>query len=373
MKTKSKSRKTYDQLISGFYGTSNKSARNKKKSNFVISKSFDNGEILAQKSRNNFFEYVVQSSVVTPVEEYIVSKQSSSTLSRQSSVDMATLYSPTQRYTVAQETQTNLDNPLQDDAGKLAMLDRFNDSYTSTDNAPVTPTIINTPSTNNTNQINNESDNKNAAYNNHGVQLSIDDVYNDKGKPVSTDDDFVRDMQAILTGQKVFDPINKKTVDKSFAASQTPSENIQLPQIENKHAIFDQIAQSMEYAKAYDLGSIDIDKRFNDFDKILDIEKNIAVEKKSPIKNVAVSASKPDVSAVGNEEFIRDLDRISKAASAGKESNPAASVCNHDQLSGQPTTVVQKEQEVIAQVPVTASPITIGAPEQTVTSSPVLS
>ena len=75
MKTKVKKGKTYDQLISGYYGLA-KSIRNKSNSGFVISKSFDNGEVLVQQPKNNFLEYVVQSSITTdtPFEEYIVPK-----------------------------------------------------------------------------------------------------------------------------------------------------------------------------------------------------------------------------------------------------------------------------------------------------------
>ncbi len=318
MKNKIKNKKTYDQLISGYYGTS-KLFRNKSNPDFVVSKSFDNGETLVQKPKNNFLEYVVQSSIATntPFEEYVVPKISASNISRQNSVDINTFYSPTQTYTAAQETQTDLTNPLQDDAAKLALLDRLNDTYTAPADKPVTPAVINNPSAGN-----NQNNATNNSYKNPSTQSSFTEAesFNDISKAASTDDDFVKDMQAILTGQKVFDPINKKTIDKSqsFGTSQSQSQTPSLPQMENKHAIFDQIAQSMEYAKAYDLGSIDLDKRFNDFDKIIAIEKSIPAEKKSSVRSAAMSSPKANENVVGNEEFIKDLDAISKAANANK-------------------------------------------------------
>ncbi len=323
-----KNNKTFDQLISGYYGVSKSGTKkNRRNTNFSVSKSFDNGEVLAQKPKNNFFEYVVQSSIAvsTAFEEYIVPR---AFVSKQSSVDVAALYTPTQRYTAAQEAQTDLTNPLQDDSSRLAMLDRLGDTYATRD----------TTSTNSFNatqpiQTNNQNVNNNTGYKaNPSIQSSFTEAeeFDDLSKSASTatDDDFVRDMQAILTGQKVFDPIGKKTVDKSQMQS-TPAtsyETPSLPQMENKHAIFDQIAQSMEYAKAYDLGSIDLDKRFNDFDKIGAAEKNIPSTKKTVTNNVPTSNATSTVQSVGNEDFLKDLDAIAKAAKANKSESASATM-----------------------------------------------
>jgi uncharacterized protein YycO len=40
----------------------------------------------------------------------------------------------------------------------------------------------------------------------------------------------------------------------------------------NEHAIFDKISQSMQYANSYDLGSIDLENRFESFDREMDKE-----------------------------------------------------------------------------------------------------
>jgi hypothetical protein len=321
MKT-TRTKKSYDQLISGYYGKGKLFTNKRNDANFVISTSVDNGETLIQKPKNNFLEYVVQSSLTidTPFEEYVVSKATVNNVSKSYSVDVPNNYAPT--YTVAQETQTDVINPLQNDSSKLAMLDRLSDSNASETTvetiAVAKPAIITTPAT-----LHAPVSNAPVQNNSPSIQSSYtEDAFNDLSQSVSTnsDDDFVKDMQAILTGEKVFDAVHKKTVDKSQATptSKAQSETPSLPQMENKHAIFDQIAQSMEYAKAYDLGDINLEKRFNDFDKILDIEKSISSEKKNTPKNTNTTNYKKEEHLVGNEEFIKDMDVISKAASVNK-------------------------------------------------------
>lgn len=133
----------------------------------------------------------------------------------------------------------------------------------------------------------------------------------------ATDNDFLADMQSILTGQKVFDPASKRTVDKGDVV---PPER-PVPDAKNEHAIFDRIAQSMQYANAYDLGSIDLENRFADFDATSDRQERVAAARKAAKTTPRNGAAKLQA-PVGNEEFLRDLDEIREPALSQSQSRP---------------------------------------------------
>jgi hypothetical protein len=119
----------------------------------------------------------------------------------------------------------------------------------------------------------------------------------------ATDNDFLADMQSILMGERVFDPATKRTVDKGSSA---PPDR-PLPEVRNEQAIFDRIAQSMQYANAYDLGSIDLENRFADFDEMSDRQERVAAARKAGNGKAGHGAAP---TPVGNEEFLKDLDEI---------------------------------------------------------------
>jgi hypothetical protein len=135
----------------------------------------------------------------------------------------------------------------------------------------------------------------------------------------ATDNDFLADMQSILMGQKVFDPETKKTVDKGRVA---PSER-PLPEAKNEQAIFDRIAQRMQYANAYDLGSIDLETRLSDFDAISDRQDRVAAARKVASTRTGNGSATNPSSEVGNEDFLRDLDEIREPARSQSQSSSA--------------------------------------------------
>lgn len=101
----------------------------------------------------------------------------------------------------------------------------------------------------------------------------------------ASDEEFARDIGAILTGQKLYDSDSKKTVGKG--GSSASASNGSKPQVpaksaagtgddlldpnKNEHKIFEKIAQSMTYANSYDLGAIALDEKFDLMDR--EIEK----------------------------------------------------------------------------------------------------
>ncbi len=89
------------------------------------------------------------------------------------------------------------------------------------------------------------------------------------------DQKFKDDLKAIMDGKKVWDDERvKKDPEaaqklKNHGMAEKEDEQIE-EKMKNDHAIFDKIAKSMEMAESYDLGSITIDKKFDDLEKETD-------------------------------------------------------------------------------------------------------
>ena len=91
----------------------------------------------------------------------------------------------------------------------------------------------------------------------------------------SEDDEFEADLREILVGKKRYDSDHRRAVAVDGTASEpetqpsqsAPEATPDSPATKNDHAIFDRIAQSMQLANAYDLGSIALDQRFDAFDQ----------------------------------------------------------------------------------------------------------
>jgi hypothetical protein len=137
----------------------------------------------------------------------------------------------------------------------------------------------------------------------------------DQAAPSPSEDDFLADMQSIFAGQSVYD---KKTVrrEKLKEHAREPDPHDQDPdgpppmEPNESQRIFDRIAQSMQYAGAYDLGTVDLENRFADFDRLDEAQKKTAAAKRSRPKS-----QQPDVPRdlkPGSAEFLEDLDAINK-------------------------------------------------------------
>ncbi|MFA0963854.1 hypothetical protein AB9P05_18760 [Roseivirga sp. BDSF3-8] len=93
------------------------------------------------------------------------------------------------------------------------------------------------------------------------------------------DDDFAQDLKDILSGQKQYDPLQKKVVDPRELKQSSPSQTS--GQMGDKadgnpsgksHAVFDDLRNRFASAKTIDLGEISMEKRFRAFDADLDEE-----------------------------------------------------------------------------------------------------
>jgi hypothetical protein len=135
-------------------------------------------------------------------------------------------------------------------------------------------------------------------------------------RPGTTENDFLADMQSIVTGESVYDPVQRKTVRKE-ALKEHPRDPE--PAAENgrrdggreggtgeSQAIFDRIARSMQYAGAYDLGEVELENRFADFDRIE------ALRQKATEAKPAAPPTRPPPTTpkVDHADFLADLDAI---------------------------------------------------------------
>lgn len=285
---------------------------------FDLSRSFDNGEILKQDNSNgHFMEYVVQSSVTDiPFEEYVVNTEERSPLRITGEQPTGTPY----RLSNPPVNESSDQKESLSDKEKLNMLDNFKSAAKSFEDDDI------------------EIDTGGQ----HIVDIDeeLEELETDEGTGdfQSDDDIFEKDMQSILKGEKVFNENTKSVENKSALKQPPPSPPVKpanLDQLTNQHTIFDSIAQSMQYAKAYDLGSIDLDKRFSEFNTLDDLQKKVADHPKSVSKSTTVV--QPAVSdAFSQEQFLRDLDVIGKR-DEGDKSVAMTSIAKHDASCAEPS------------------------------------
>jgi hypothetical protein len=129
----------------------------------------------------------------------------------------------------------------------------------------------------------------------------------------AADDDFVSDMKAILSRQKIYDPVSKTTVDadklgQRASADPRRDQGSASAQSNNSQAIFDKIAQSMQYANKYDLGTMEMENRFADFDRMSDLQQKAEADGRA--KRAQAKAAVESATDVDSRDFIQDLDAI---------------------------------------------------------------
>jgi hypothetical protein len=256
----------------------------------VLSLSCDDGEMIAQPAQAQRFDaYAVQYSVADlEFEEYVVA---SAALSWQRSINAPAEAIPADEDNAFQEYLVDVLEPLHE----AAVPRRLAAPTAAPSETAFSPGRVAMPRRQTV-----------------VAQPSADTQETPPAQP--TDDDFINDMQSILTGQKVFDPLSQKTIEKDklgrpqSISNQNDANGLPAPDAKNSQAIFDRIAQSMQYANAYDLGTVELENRFSDFDKIAEIEQK-AAEKKSKHRQTPAGQSSPSATT-DSADFIRDLDAI---------------------------------------------------------------
>ena len=157
--------------------------------------------------------------------------------------------------------------------------------------------------------------------------------------------ELAADMAAILSGQKVYEPSTGELRDRTtsdresreragLVAGQVPHEpepaptdgsapppGPPTPGASNELAIFDRIAQSMQYANKYDLGTVELENRFRTFD--LESEGLQRANEAKAAARTQIEERRPAVDTVGSQDFIADLDAIreQRAAAAAERAD----------------------------------------------------
>jgi len=246
----------------------------------VLAKSFDDGEILQQPP---FEEYVVMSSMEEePFEEYVV----------MSSVDEEAgeeyiVYSQS-----TDEKQSDPSDPMDLDAYDKEVLKELHIDISNP--LAAAKSMEDSPSP--------------------AVQ-AVPIIPATKGPE---EDEFLADMASIMS--KLPPALQQQARDilpqPSKAQSQPPPQQAPaaLPP-QNEHAIFDRIARSMQYANAYDLGTVELDNRFADFDKYYDQKEQAKAPPAVTPQVMAVPAAPAATTAAAMDmpdpmEMIKDLDSI---------------------------------------------------------------
>lgn len=304
---------SYKERVLGYYGKKKKPEVSRQKS-YTITKCFDDGisiNLSLGYQNDEFLEYEVAHSldpfieydIAQSVEEFVEYEVVSAIVSRdsmafQESVDFDTAYSLEDLETKKKEDQLTF-------GGTQCYCDEKDNKENEQTSYGIEPARV--------------QKEKQKTPAKEGIPESLSDLFNDL-----SDDDFMTDMKSILRGQKVYDEKTRKAVPNGHIRKVATEQGILNvkdiePEIKpldqkNEHAIFDKIANSMKFANAYDLGSMDLEKRFDEFDQIQEWGTSGNNKKKvdSAPKQEPVRAEAAPVTDYA--DFIEDLDLIKEAS-----------------------------------------------------------
>jgi len=346
MKRKRKLFDNYEDLLGAYYGFH-------KKKKMHTSASFDRGEVITQTPRaygqsieqeyivqtsslpgESEEEYVVEQSLPEESEEYVVQSSLAddgphddeyvvqSSIINSDVINSLSYYSsdPTSSNPPANSAATGMNQEYQ-----TSMLNPFSENSL----------VYQEPKTNMPQSL---STNNPDTYNSFSPSNSTNQFVDNNQTPSNSqptnntqsakEEELINDLQAILSGQKVYDSSSGRTVDRNQLGTQQsvtkqtekPKQTEQPP--ENPHAIFDQIKENMQYANAYNLGTIPLDtnqleKRFNDIETISQTEKKVNQVKKSAAQSQPIMPTNKLSKEMDFDptEFLHDLEAIQKGAS----------------------------------------------------------
>lgn len=308
----------YKERVLGYYGKKKPEVSHQK--SFTITKFFDDGisinlslgyqndefvEYEVAQSLNPFIEYDIAQSVEEFVEYEVVSAiVSKDPVAVQESIDFDSAYS-------LEELENKESDPQPTAGGTQCKCEEKENKKNEQTNYGIEPARI-------------QTENKNTPAK-EGIPESLSALFNDL-----SDEDFMTDMKSILRGQKVYDEKTKEAVPKGHIRKVATEQGIlnvkdTEPEIKpldqkNEHAIFDKIANSMKFANAYDLGSMDLEKRFDEFDQIQEWGTSGNNNKKKVETAPKQESVKTEATPVTDyADFIEDLDLIKEAS--GKAEN----------------------------------------------------
>ncbi|HVI43988.1 MAG TPA: M15 family metallopeptidase [Chitinophaga sp.] len=351
----------YDDMLSDYYGCHR--PPRKKKKHRPLTQSFDNGEVIPGKDSEPFQEYIVAASMDKDgdvFEEYIVMSSSTADETGEEEYVVASFsyngdnYDPasTDPGYIATASTVSANQDLQTDVlNQFAGAAEADPAATTDTSAPAPAPVYGKP----------PAPAKPAApAADTGVPApdaahpDTDSLLSDlkqmqqppstaqeagSGSLSSREEEIVSDLQAILSGKKVYDAQSKSMVSRDeLGKAQSVSDNGNSnghtagndPGAKNEHAIFDRIAQNMKFANAYNLGTIQVDteelnNRFNEFDRVQEAPPSRPSSSPKNTSNTVTAAPQKmsEQEDFDPAEFMHDLDEIHKQ---GQSQQPAATV-----------------------------------------------
>ena len=280
----SKDAVSIEELFANYYGKGSVIHEEKKKRQpaTALSLPHDDGEVLVQRPGRRS-QYGCQESTPTPeFEEYVVTNDATAV---ESSVAMSVEADRADNLNIREEYTVDILSPLEDSPATNSRI--VAEEYRSA--TPASPAVAAAATPN---------------------PYPREEPREEVSRAKVTDDDIIDDLQEILEGEKVYDPHSKSTVERShLRGAQATSNAPPAAQATGDHAIFERIAQSMTYANAYDLGTVELENRFSDFDRMSELEQKAACDRQNK-SQYAQPHSVARASQIDNADFIEDLDSI---------------------------------------------------------------
>ncbi len=288
---KLRSIRDFESLLTDYYGKALalKQTPRRRSAAMLLSLNYDTNELLKQEpQQQSLNDDVVQPMLTdTGFEEYVLTSYA---LSEQRSIDRSS--SLTEQVSATDEYELDVQEPLPQRAKTAVQASTY---------TPLSSALL--------------SQDQHIVAEQPIVISQAASAHAESNQAHSTADDFMADLQSILTGQKVFDPFSKKTVEKNHLeqiqslAQPRPAQELPVAEAHNSQAIFDRIAQSMQYANAYDLGTVELQHRLADFDKIAELEERATAAKKSKHYQASTTPSSPNIKT-DSADFLRDMDTM---------------------------------------------------------------
>lgn len=145
-------------------------------------------------------------------------------------------------------------------------------------------------------------------------QMTTSDFDLSSGEGRASDADaFERDIRAILNGQKTARP-KEEPEQSSQAESPHPEEQLETEIPSGTHAIFDRMGQNLAHATTFNLGAIELEQRFDAFDRAFDQEQQ---QSSANVETISVDSTEVSPSASVPEEMdlVEDLAIIDESVS----------------------------------------------------------
>ena len=162
--------------------------------------------------------------------------------------------------------------------------------------------------------------------------------------------DFQKDVQAILTGQKQYEhhhQQNDSTPNEEDHDLSQQSSLVSPAHSKSGHEVFDRMLESMSTANSFDLGTLDLQKTFDEFDrKIINDEEQKKAKAKSSEEFFTKAASAEFVHDLADLDYTEDITAIEERSLGESKALPpnSSSPVSNSNISLQKSDLRATEQ-----------------------------